>query len=321
MKFLLRILLIVGLVVLILVAFMKFGLPHAVEPNSDIPVIAAAGERITRFLVLGCDRAAGLTDSMFVVSINETANEATVLQIPRDTYANYTDRDYKKINGALAVLGERGLKDTLSDALGVKIDHFVILDLDCLRRAVDAIGGVDVTVPQDLYYTDPEQGLVIDIPAGDQHLNGADAERFVRYRSGYADADLGRLDAQKFFLRAFARKCQTLTMPQMLRLTVSVLTDLRTDIDLPSAVRVVSALRRCNAEIFPMATLAGKALQGRSGAWYYSVNRAGVIQQINDYLWPDGEMEVSRFDPRAWFDRIDHPDFHNVYIAPAGACQ
>ncbi len=319
MKFLLRILLIAGLCALILVAFMQFGMPRAMEVASDIPVDAAAGDRITRFLVLGCDRAAGLTDSMFIVSINETENEAAVLQIPRDTYANYTDRDYKKINGALAVLGEHELKATLGTALGVKLDYFVILDLDCLRRAVDAIGGVDVTVPQNLSYTDPSQGLVIDIPAGERHLNGTDAEKFVRYRAGYADADLGRLDAQKLFLRALAQKCQALTAPQLLRLTISLLTDLRTDVDLPSAIRIVAALRRCNAETFPMATLAGQAVQGRSGAWYYAVNRAEAIRQVNTYLWPNTEPPV--FDPDSWFDRTDHADFHNVYIAPEGACQ
>ena len=59
-----------------------------------------ATDRITRILVMGRDRAAGLTDSMMVVTLNETTMQASILQIPRDTYANYTDRDYKKINGA-----------------------------------------------------------------------------------------------------------------------------------------------------------------------------------------------------------------------------
>ncbi len=180
--------------------------------------------RITRFLLLGCDQSTRLTDSILLVTVNETAKSTTILQIPRDTYAEYTQKDYKKLNGAMSSLGERGIKQFISDALGVPIDFFVVLKLQFFDDLVNAIGGVDVDIPQDMHYSDPSQNLEIHLSKGRAHLNGREAEQFVRYRSGYVNADLGRLDAQKIFLKAFAKQCQTLSIPALLRITFIALT-------------------------------------------------------------------------------------------------
>lgn len=326
MKLIIRIFSLTALCGLLLVASLWSHPIHTAdaegqEPHPAVDADAAEGERITRFLVLGCDRAARLTDSIFVVTLNETQARASILQIPRDTYANYTDRDYRKLNGAMQVLGEQGIKEKLGHALGVRLDYFVVLDLDCLCRVVDIIGGVDVEIPQDMTYTDPAQDLNIDLDRGMTHLDGKRAEEFVRYRAGYANADLGRLDAQKLFLRAFAKKCRTLTAGQFFQLTCSVLTDLRTDIGLPQALRVASVLLKCNTDDLPMQTLAGEAVQGKSGAWYYSVNRAGGCEMANAYLMPPTPLTVDDFDREGFFDRADNPDFHKIYTAPIGANQ
>lgn len=299
-----------------LISLQGQGAESGTSEGGDVDVNARGEDRVVRFLVMGRDRAAGLTDSIFVVTLNETAKNATILQIPRDTYANYTDRDYKKLNGALNALGEQRVKSLLSEALGVRLDYFLILDLSCLRRVVDAIGGVDVEVPQAMEYTDPEQGLTISLPKGMNHLDGGGAEQLVRFRSGYVNADLGRLDAQKLFLKAFAKKCKSITPNQLLGVTCAALTRVQTDVGLPEAIRVVSALRECDAEQLPMATLAGEAVQGSSGAWYYSVNRAGACRMINDYLMPDSLLDVTEVDPKALFDRFDNEAFHKIYTAP-----
>lgn len=272
-------------------------------------------DRVTRILVLGRDRAARLTDSIFLVTLNETMRRTTVLQIPRDTYAHYTENSYRKINGALGHLGEGGIKRFFSEALGVRIHYFMILDLSALDAIVDAVGGVDIVSPCEMHYSDPAQNLEIDLPAGPVHLDGRMAEQFVRFRSGYVNADLGRLDAQKLFMRAFAKKCVELTPSGVLRVLSTVLTRLQTDVDLPSAFRIASVLRACDPDTTPMLTLAGQAVRGTSGAWYYAVNRAGAERQRGELLMP-GTSDPSEFDPAAIFDRPETPIFHKVYIAP-----
>lgn len=272
--------------------------------------------RITRFLVLGCDRSARLADCIMVITVCESNGAVSVVQIPRDTYAEYTDRDYKKLNGILQEKGERGAKEFLSQALGVPLDYFLILDLDCLDRIVDAVGGVDLEIPVDMYYSDPYGGLEINLSKGNHHLNGAEVEQFVRYRAGYANADLGRLDAQKLFLRAFVKKCSGLSSADRMKLVLSVLTKVQTDIDLPAIIRMTGLLGSFDADAIPMATLPGQAVQGKSGAWYYSLNRQGAIRVLNQYLFPQNELDDRTFDPDGVFDREDFKDFHNIYIAP-----
>ena len=276
----------------------------------------AANRSITRILVLGRDRAVGLTDSIFVVTVDAVAKKATILQIPRDTYANYTDRDYKKLNGACNTLGAESVKTFLGRSLGVPIDYFVTLDLDCLQSVVDAIGGVDVEIPIAMEYKDPAQGLVISLPAGKAHLDGKGAEQLVRFRSGYVNADLGRLDAQKLFLAAFAKRCKSLTPTETLHVIALAITRVQTDITLPDAIRLMTVLQDCDADDIPMATLAGEAVQGKSGAWYYVINRASASRMATEYLLPDSPISVEELDPDGLFDRPQNLDFHKIYIAP-----
>ncbi|MBQ9773160.1 MAG: LCP family protein [Clostridia bacterium] len=294
-----------------------FLLPLAVEAlgkGQSMPVSAASGDRVTRILLMGCDRSTKLTDSILLVTVNETQKKASIVQIPRDTYAEYTKKDYKKLNGAMSALGASACKDFLSDALGVRIHHFVILKLDFFRKLVDDIGGVELQIPQDMYYSDPEQDLTIALPKGRMRLSGAQAEQFVRYRSGYVNADLGRLDAQKLFLAAFAKQCKSLSWLTVLRILGHALTGVQTDLGIVSAARLLKVLRACDVDAVPMVTLAGQAVRGQSGAWYYVLNRAGVTRAVQEHLMPT--EPVKSFDPRGLFDRESNPDFHRIYQAP-----
>jgi LCP family protein required for cell wall assembly len=272
--------------------------------------------RITRILLLGLDRAASLADTVMLVTVDETAGEARILQIPRDTYAEYTQKTYKKLNGAPAALGTEGFLQFLSHTLGVRIDRFVTLRPQALRRIVDAIGGVDVCIPQPMYYSDPAQGLEIALEAGERRLTGAEAEQFVRFRAGYANADLGRLDAQKLFLCAFAKRCKSLTVGEMLRAALGALTTVETNLGVHEVVRLCGTLRACDPDATPMKTLSGEAVQGGSGAWYYAVNRAEAIRDVRAYLLPTHYKDAD-FDPDRVLDREDEPSFHRIYEADA----
>ena len=287
----------------------------AEAPSNEAPAAIFQKERVTRILLMGCDRASGLADSILLVSIQEDQRSASVLQIPRDTYAAYTEKSYKKLNGARATLGESGMKDLLSKTLGVPIHYFAVINLDSFCRMVDAVGGVDVEVPQKMEYHDPDQDLHISLEAGMQHLDGKAAEHFVRYRSGYVNADLGRLDAQKLFLRAFAEHCRNMGAQSYFRLIGASLTGVQTDIGIAEAIRLGGILRECDPQNVPMQTLAGQAVRGQSGAWYYVVNREGACRQINEHAYPTSPLSLLDFDTDGLFDRVQNPQFHQVYTA------
>lgn len=293
----------------------------AIEDPSSILQAASIprDSRVLRLLVMGCDASDRLTDSIFLVSLHRESGSMGVVQIPRDTYANYTERDYKKINGAWSTLGASAIKSFYSQNFGIHIDYFVVLNLSNLRNMVDAVGGVDIEIPQDMDYSDPAQGLEIHFKEGIAHLDGKAAEEFVRYRSGYVNADLGRLDAQKLFMFAFATRLQGLRAGQVWRVLAASLTALQTDVPLTELGRTVAAFGACDTENIRFATMPGQAVQGRSGAWYYSLNREGAVRTLEQYLFADGLAEKNTFDPQEIFDRKDHADFHKIYIAPESA--
>ncbi len=288
-------------------AFWLFGAGRIQSAMAD----GGSETRVTRILLLGNDRAASLTDAIMLLTIKRTTGEVTLLQIPRDTYAEYTERDYKKLNGAPKALGEREFKEFLSRAIGAPIHYYLAADLDLFRTAVDVVGGVDIDIPADMSYEDPAQGLVIEFQKGPNHLNGEDAEKFVRYRSGYANADLGRLDAQKLFMRALLSKCRTLSPIGICRLLLPVILHTKTDLDPITVISLLPIISSLDTESLPMETLPGEAVQGKSGAWYYVPCREACRELLPSLIGSDPDA----FDPEGLFDREDHPDFHRIYTA------
>lgn len=279
------------------------------EPDEAEPVDTDADTVCGLFL--GCDCAAGLTDSILLVSFSGTTGAIRVLQLPRDTYAAYTDRDYRKLNGAYNALGLSGVREWLAAALGVRIDFAVAYDLECVRNTVDAVGGVVVEIPQDMHYRDPEQGLEIDLPAGKRRLSGEEAEHFVRFRAGYPDADLGRLQAQRLFLEAFVQTLHEFPATRLAALCASLLPAVQTDLSVRRVFTLTALLVHAPALTLTAETAPGAPIQGESGAWYYVLNQAAAVHALQRWSL---EKNLD-FDPNRVFDRPENNGFHTIYTA------
>ncbi|MBR6208572.1 MAG: LCP family protein [Oscillospiraceae bacterium] len=154
-------------------------------------------------LLAGTDRGGSRTDTIMLLSL-ERGERLRLLSIPRDTYVpNYSSYKLNAVYGAVGG-GEAGMEllmDETAKILGFAPDGYALVDMDVVTRAVDILGGVDYDVPQDMDYDDPSQDLSIHLHAGEQHLNGEQVLGLLRFRSGYADADIGRTAVQRDFLR------------------------------------------------------------------------------------------------------------------------
>ena len=290
------------------------------EEDDDNVATLAQGEGRVNVLVMGRDRAAGLTDVMILASLNTEEHTFHMIQIPRDTYAAYTKTSYKKINGAYAKLGGEGLCAFLHDHMGVPVDHYVCIDLEVLGEMVDKMGGVHMKVPADMDYDDPSQNLHIHLKAGEQVLDGSMAQMFVRFRSGYAEADVGRMDAQKLFLSSLAYDAkENLTLAQTVSLVTHCFGKVKTDMGLGDCIRCAKALRGVDLSEMHMATLPGASARtgGNSGAWYYILNREASANMLADKLGGSAEA----FDPMQVFTDKKKAAFDKIYRADASSCQ
>ncbi len=149
----------------------------------------------------------GRSDVLMLVSIDEVSKEAGVLWVPRDTriYIPGSINDYDKAGHAHAYGGPELSVKAVQEFLKVDIHHYVRVDFEAFKKAVDVLGGVDIDVPPGMDYEDPDQDLFIHLKPGKQRLYGDEALQFVRFREP-TNADIGRIEAQKRFIKALIDK-------------------------------------------------------------------------------------------------------------------
>lgn len=166
----------------------------------------AGGEDAPRHvLLMGADSTSGASDTLLLLSFRDNLRQISALQIPRDLYLRLPNGE-GKINSLLPFRDADAVVTTLERLLDLSIDGYAIASPAALAAAVDALGGIPFTAPFEMRYEDPSQGLSIQIPAGEQILRGQDFLGAWRYRSGYADGDLGRLRMQRELLGAAMRR-------------------------------------------------------------------------------------------------------------------
>ena len=171
-------------------------------------------------LLLGVN--GGMTDTIMLVSFDQDAKHVDVISIPRDTYYERdgaTSEAAKKINAAYKDNPVNTAKAVSEILLGIPINYYAVIEYDGVKNIVDAMGGVpmNITVKGGMHYKDPYDTppLVIDIPEGEQVLDGEHAVQFLRYRKGYAMGDLGRVEAQQEFVRSAFKQCLSFDLPKI----------------------------------------------------------------------------------------------------------
>ncbi|GGV23911.1 LytR family transcriptional regulator [Streptomyces filipinensis] len=180
------------------------------------------------------------TDTMMIVHISENRDRATVVSLPRDSYAEvpaHTDPVSGqqhgphpiRLNAAYAEGGPQLTVRTVENMTHVKIDHYLEVDFASFMKTVDVLGGVTVctTTPLQDSYT----GL--DLAAGTHTLMGGQALQYVRARHIDGASDLGRMKRQQQFLAELIDKATSsgvLLNPMRFRdVTRAVLGSVRAD--------------------------------------------------------------------------------------------
>ncbi len=189
--------------VVLVILVVGSGIGIYVLNQRNVNELVKEGERVN-LLVLGIDHIEGAearrSDTMMVASIDPENNRASLVSIPRDLYLRYPDDNFRRVNAAYAIDGADLATELVSNFLGVPIDFHLVVDYEGFKEVVDLMGGVDITVDEQLQYTDEAAGLNIDIEPGQQTLDGEEAMGYVRYRGN--QSDLQRISRQQKFLKA-----------------------------------------------------------------------------------------------------------------------
>ena len=248
------------------------------QPKTDQPIAARRGG-CASILLAGTDATSGNTDTIMLLFLDSRAKEMRLLSIPRDTMVNRSN-PVPKINGAYFANGSRddgsfdpakgmeSLMDYTQDLIGYRPDGYVLIDLDCFEGLVNTMGGVEYEVPMDMVYDDPVQDLHINLKQGLQHLNGEQAMWLVRFRSGYAAADLERVNVQRSFLSAAIDQWSSVrSIPRLPFAAKLVLDNTTTDLSLLELTWVAKTVFLCRANL-ESNTLPGGGQTINGGSYY-----------------------------------------------------
>lgn len=195
-------------------------------------------------VVMGVDERSddvGRSDTLFTVMYDSKNNNASLLSIPRDTMVKIPKNGWDKANHAYAYGGYKMTRQMVEELLGIQINNYILIDFKGFVRIIDAIGGVDINVEKDMYYEDPydgNDGLVIDLEKGMQHLDGEHAIQYVRYRD--EDGDIGRIKRQQHFIAAVYDKV----------LSAKIITSM------PGLIKEITSMIKTDMSLTDMAALA-----------------------------------------------------------------
>jgi len=192
-------------------------------------------------LLVGVDNSGVLADTIMIVNVNKENSSVNLLSVPRDTKIYYKGR-YCKINSCYGD-GIDALIDEVKKLTGVYVNYYAVITPDTLSTVVDALGGVEYTVEKDMYYSDPEQNLKIELKKGKQTLNGAQAEQYCRYRQ-YVMGDYQRMQAQHRFLKALLeQKLNVKYIPKVYALYTDLEQKIKTNVSLADIVSNIDVMK------------------------------------------------------------------------------
>ncbi|MDQ7028462.1 MAG: LCP family protein [Ardenticatenia bacterium] len=189
-------------------------------------------------LILGTDERPGeagpfRSDTMILARFSPRGPRVALLSIPRDLWVAIPGVGENRINAAHFFGGPLLAKETVATLFEVPVHYYVKVDFDGFVRIVDAMGGIEVDVPEPLVdskYPTPDYGVTtVRIDAGFQQMDGDVA--LIYARSRYSTSDFDRARRQQQILAAMKAKLQQpgtwLRVPRIARAVVeSVETDM-----------------------------------------------------------------------------------------------
>jgi len=190
-----------------------------------------------------------LTDTIMIASLNVQTNQVALISIPRDFYAEIPeDKARMKINSVLQYGLNKYSKDAnraakmvgniVSEMTSLPIDYYVILNFDGFEKAINAIGGINITNERDIYdsrYPGPNYSYeTFELKKGFHNLDGATALKYARERHDDPEGDFGRAKRQQQVMQAAKNKIFStgtlFNFPALSKLLDALGENVRTDI-------------------------------------------------------------------------------------------
>jgi LCP family protein required for cell wall assembly len=233
--------------------------PVAPRPTAT-PLETWTGPRTFTFVALGVDQRneqeIPRTDTIMIGKADLSTPRVSLVSVPRDLIVDIPGYGRDRINSAYVygeLYKEPGggiglLKRTIEKNFGVSVDHFGLVDFQCFRTTVDAVGGVSVNVPKAIvdtqYPTDDYGFQTVRFDPGWQMMDGERALEYARTR--HADSDFQRMQRQQMIMSAVRDQVLQLRSLPALPTILSGCRNMRSDLGWRDYLDLATSFRSSN---------------------------------------------------------------------------
>ncbi len=246
-------------------------------------------------LFLGMDESGELSDVNWVLQFDLIAGTMNILQIPRDCYMpDYASYSTAKFNSIYHSGQETGVTpiqrvvNAIEENFCIYVDCYIKLDCEDIARIVDSVGGIPITLPEEIVY-EADKVLL----AGEQVLDGQQSEWFIRFRRGYNEGDIGRVKAQRIFLAAAMEKMLNMSQIELLGAMQDIYQNqwIATDLSLEQLSMIADfASNRLTMDSVNVFMVPGEGATyypgDGSSQSVYSIHKSATIDLLNMYFRP-----------------------------------
>lgn len=240
-------------------------------------------------LCLGFDESRDLSDVIMLFHFDIVNDKMNILQIPRDSFVpDYTNSETAKINSVYRNGDEnltpiQRIVDTVRDLFGIPIDRYITTGCDDIVDMVDLLGGIPINLPEQVRYSYDKI-----LPAGEQVLDGKQAELFVRARQSYTEGDIGRVKAQRIFLAAVMEKALDMGTVKLTKFLTEVYNKkyIGTDLTLQEMSILADFGGDLNLDDVTVQMVPGEAVDNYNGYSVWSIHKNATVDVLNKYFRP-----------------------------------
>ena len=216
------------------------------------------------------------TDTLMLIKADSKNNTVDMISIPRDSYVSINGK-MDKINAAHSYGGIDLTMTVVRDFLGINLDKYMVISFEAVIEGIDALGGMDVEVSQDV-------AAAMGISPGSHTMSGDEVLKYVRFRKGYLNADLGRINTQQDFLKQFIKEATKPTnLPKLPKVYAAMKPYIKTNMNIKDLSSLAMKFKFVDSSNLNSVRLEGEGFN-MGGISYYKIYPESIENIRSTYL-------------------------------------
>lgn len=216
------------------------------------------------------------TDTLMLIKADKDNKTVDIISIPRDSYVSING-NMDKINAAHSYGGIDLTMEVVRDFLGINLDKYMVISFEAVIKGIDALGGMDVDVSNDV-------ASAMGISPGIHNMTGDEVLNYVRFRKGYQNADLGRINTQQDFIKQFIKEAtKAKNLPKLPKVYMAMKPYLKTNMGMKELSDLALNFKSVDSESLNSVKLEGEGFD-LNGISYYKIYPDSIENIRNTYL-------------------------------------